>query len=116
MNISKFLQCCMLVAVMQCSPNLSHAQKRQIPQIADTCRIDVFIGLNFSSIGRALMSGRISDIVIHSQNQNTWYIAVGSGGVWKTENSGTTWQPLFDQQGSYSIGCITLDPSNPDRI
>ena len=42
--------------------------------------------------------------------------AAGSGGVWKTENAGTTWRPIFDQQSSYSIGCLTLDPQNPNVI
>lgn len=73
----------------------------------------VYAGLKFRSIGPALMSGRVSDIVIHPDNENVWYVAVGSGGVWKTENAGTTWNSLFDGQVSYSIGCITLDPQNP---
>ena len=70
----------------------------------------LYDGLEFRSIGPALMSGRISDIVIHPNNENVWYVSAGSGGVWKTENSGTTWNSLFDGQKSYSIGCITLDP------
>jgi hypothetical protein len=45
-----------------------------------------FDGLEFRSIGPALMSGRISDIAIHPEDENTWYLAVGSGGVWKTVN------------------------------
>ena len=51
-----------------------------------------------------------------SDNDNIWYVAVGSGGVWKTENAGTTWTPLFDEQASYSTGCITLDPQNPATV
>ena len=54
----------------------------------------------------------ISDIIIHPKNENTWYVTAGSGGVWKTENSGTTWNPIFDSQKSYSIGCISMDPQN----
>ncbi|RXM22272.1 hypothetical protein EO238_24710, partial [Citrobacter sp. AAK_AS5] len=46
----------------------------------------------------------------------TWYVAVGSGGVWKTDNAGTTWTPIFDAQPTYSIGCLTLDPSNPEIV
>ena len=45
------------------------------------------------------MSGRISDIVIHPENENLWYVT-GSGGVWKTQNSGTTWESIFDDQKS----------------
>ncbi|MDB9960458.1 glycosyl hydrolase, partial [Oceanihabitans sp.] len=77
---------------------------------------DNYNGLKFRSIGPALMSGRISDIVIHPNNENVWYITAGSGGVWKTVNSGTTWTSLFDGQKSFSIGCIALDPQNPEVI
>ncbi|OGD19081.1 MAG: glycosyl hydrolase [Candidatus Aminicenantes bacterium RBG_16_63_16] len=77
---------------------------------------ELLTGLAFRSIGPAVMSGRISDIAIHPLHRHTWYVAVGSGGVWKTENAGTTWAPVFDAQPSYSIGCITLDPSNPETV
>ena len=77
---------------------------------------ELFSGLEFRSVGPAFTSGRISDISIHPTNENTWYVAVGSGGVWKTENRGTTWTPIFDEQPVYSIGCITIDPNNPHTI
>ncbi|MCB9050900.1 MAG: glycosyl hydrolase [Lewinellaceae bacterium] len=75
-----------------------------------------FSGLEFRSIGPAFMAGRIADIAIHPENDNLWYVAVGSGGVWKTANAGVTWKPIFDDQSSYSIGCVTIDPSNPHTI
>jgi photosystem II stability/assembly factor-like uncharacterized protein len=75
-----------------------------------------FDGLKLRAIGPALMSGRIADIAIDPTDPGTWYVAVGSGGVWKTVNAGTTWTPLFDEQASYSIGCVTIDPSNPHVI
>lgn len=82
----------------------------------DYWRSENFSGLAFRSIGPALMSGRIADIAIHPDNENIWYIAVGSGGVWKTTNAGTTWTPIFDNESCYSTGCITLDPSDPNVI
>jgi len=75
-----------------------------------------FAGLKLRNVGPAFMSGRIADIAIHPKDNNEWVIAVGSGGVWKTENAGTTWKPIFDEQPSYSIGCITIDPNNPHVI
>ena len=75
-----------------------------------------FKGLEMRSIGPAFMSGRISDIVIDPTDPSTWYVGVGSGGVWKTDNAGTTWTPVFDDEGSYSIGCIALDPSNTNTV
>lgn len=73
-------------------------------------------GLSFRNIGPSIMSGRIGDIVIHPKRKSTWYVAVGSGGIWKTENAGTTWTPIFDSQPSYSIGCLALDPVNPEIV
>ena len=73
-------------------------------------------GLKFRSIGPALTSGRISDIAVNPKNFNEYYIAVASGGVWKTTNHGVTYKPIFDTQGSYSIGCITMDPNQSSTI
>ncbi len=74
---------------------------------------ETFLGLTLRGIGPALMSGRVGDIAVHPQRRSTWYVAVASGGVWKTTNAGTTWTPIFDGQGSYSIGCVAVDPRNP---
>ena len=70
----------------------------------------------FRNVGPAFLSGRIADIAIHPDNENVWYVAVGSGGVWMTNNAGTTWNPIFDSQPTYSTGSITIDPSNPSII
>ena len=73
-------------------------------------------GLEYRNIGPAMTSGRIADIAIHPENESIWYVAVGSGRVWKTTNSGTTWKSLFDKEKVYSIGCVTIDPNNPRTI
>ena len=83
----------------------------------DTSQLESAIsGLKFRSIGPAFMSGRVADIAINPSNQNTWYVAEGSSGVWKTTNSGTTWTPLTDKESFFSTGCITIDPNNPNTI
>ncbi|MBK5260066.1 MAG: glycosyl hydrolase [Thermoanaerobaculia bacterium] len=69
-----------------------------------------FAGLQLRGIGPALTSGRIIDIAVDPRDHNTWFIAVASGGVWKTTNAGTTFTPVFDGEKSYSIGCVTIDP------
>ncbi len=73
-------------------------------------------GLELRGIGPALMGGRIADIAVSPSDHSTWYIAVGSGGLWKTTNRGITWKPVFDDQPSYSIGTVTLDPNNPEIV
>ncbi len=73
-------------------------------------------GLALRSIGPAFMSGRISDVEVHPKDRSTWYVAAGSGGVWKTTNAGTTFAPIFDDQPSYSIGEVTIDPSRPEIV
>ncbi|MFZ9691104.1 MAG: VPS10 domain-containing protein [Phycisphaerales bacterium] len=73
-------------------------------------------GLKFRSIGPALMSGRVSDIAVDPVKPQIWYVAMGSGNLWKTTNAGTTWTPIFDDQGSYSIGCLAIDPNDRHTI
>ena len=70
----------------------------------------------FRSIGPAYMTGRIADIEKDPQNSSTWYVAVASGNVWKTQNNGSTWTPIFDQYGSFSTGCLAIDPVKPQVV
>jgi photosystem II stability/assembly factor-like uncharacterized protein len=72
-----------------------------------------FTGLKLRSVGPAVTSGRVVDFAVHPRNHAHYYVAAASGGVWKTTNAGTTWTPVFDDQGSYSIGALGLDPKNP---
>src|SRR3990172_3297258 len=72
-----------------------------------------FNGLEFRLLGPAITSGRVTDFAVNPNNIHEFYAAVASGNVWKTTNSGTTWDPIFDKYDSYSIGCVTLDPNNP---
>ena len=73
-------------------------------------------GLNFRLVGPALTSGRVIDLAIHPKNADKWYVAAACGGVWLTTNHGTTFSPIFDNYGSYSIGCVELAPSNPNTV
>jgi len=75
-----------------------------------------FAGLELRELGPALTSGRIGDLAIDPTNPKRYFVAVCSGNVWRTENNATTYEPIFDDQGSYSIGCITLDPNNPHTV
>jgi photosystem II stability/assembly factor-like uncharacterized protein len=72
-----------------------------------------FNGLRFRSLGPAFTSGRVIGFAVDPHNAAKYFVASASGGVWKTINSGNTWTPVFDREGSYSIGAIVLDPKNP---
>lgn len=73
-------------------------------------------GLKWRNVGPAITSGRIADFAVNPDNPYEYYVATASGGVWKTVNNGVTYQPIFDGEGSYSIGCITMDPRNHNII
>ena len=104
---------CSVVALTPFEGSAQRKKKKSTQAKQEKIALDAF---KFRNVGPAFLSGRIADIVFHPENDNIWYVAVGSGGVWKTENAGTTWTPLFDQQASYSTGCISLDPQNPSTV
>jgi photosystem II stability/assembly factor-like uncharacterized protein len=99
-----------IILLLLCTPFLVIAQDN------DPWKDENFSGLKMRSVGPALMAGRIADIAIHPEDESIWYVAVGSGGVWKTENNGITWNTVFDNYTSYSTGCITIDPNNPNTV
>ncbi|HEY1376085.1 MAG TPA: hypothetical protein VGF55_04795, partial [Gemmataceae bacterium] len=73
-------------------------------------------GLRLRSLGPAVTSGRVVGFAVHPDDRSKYFAAVASGGVWKTENAGVTWAPVFDNEGSYSVGCVVLDPKNPNVV
>lgn len=72
--------------------------------------------LQFRGIGPAMCSGRIVDLAVDPEVESRWIIASASGGVWRTLNNGTTFEPIFEGEGSYSIGCVALDPNNRHTV
>src|SRR5688572_14616349 len=102
-------------------PFLVSAQKKPVvttekKETADALNSSILNGLKFRNVGPAITSGRIGDIAVNPKNFNEYYLAVASGGVWKTTNAGLTFTPLFDKEGSYSIGCVTIDPNNTSIV
>ncbi|MEM6633193.1 MAG: glycosyl hydrolase, partial [Bacteroidota bacterium] len=77
---------------------------------------EIIASLPFRNTGPAYMSGRIADIEKDPHNPSTWYVAVASGNVWKTTNRGSTWDPIFETYGSFSTGCIAINPQNPQVL
>jgi photosystem II stability/assembly factor-like uncharacterized protein len=115
-----------LIAVTLAAPAPSHAQGRggrgtaaPTGAAADTSKKDPLTsalgGLRFRNIGPGVISGRILDLAVHPTDHNIWYLAT-VGGVWKTTNAGSTFSPIFDDQGSYSIGTVVIDQKNPNVV
>jgi len=77
---------------------------------------EAFSRLEYRSIGPAIMGGRIADVEGVPGDPNVVYVASASGGLWKTTNGGVTWKPIFERQGTFSIGDIALAPSNPEVV
>src|ERR1043166_1813500 len=89
---------------------------RQAPPSSDRLTADVLKGLEFRSIGPAISTGRVQDIAIDPKSPNTWYVATAFGGLWKTTNRGTTFTPIFDNGGSFTLCCVAVDPKNSSVI
>ena len=83
---------------------------------SDRMTAETFEGFAFRGIGPNLTTGRISDVDIDPKNPNVWYVASASGGLWKTENRGNTFTPVFDTYGSYSLGCVVVDPKDSNVV
>lgn len=113
LNLSPMKNLTLLIALLA-TFGISYSQDKKPKD--DFLKSETYNAFKFRSIGPAFMSGRISDVLIHPDNQNVWFVCVGSGGVWKTENAGSTWKPIFDGQPVYSIGCITMDPQNHNAL
>ena len=82
----------------------------------DRLTADNFKDFSFRSIGPGLTSGRISDVAIDPKNPSVWYVAAAAGNLWKTENRGNTFTPIFDRYGSYSLGAVTVDPRDSNIV
>src|SRR5262245_49328551 len=96
------------LGMLLAGPRLAFAQEKAAPKLT----ADFLRALEPRNIGPHMTSGRVSDIAVDPRNRSVWYIATSSGGLWKTTNRGMNFRPIFDKGGSYSLGCVTIDPNN----
>lgn len=104
-----------LIGFLTCTFSLQ-AQRNDKSDGDTLFKSSVINGLKFRSIGPAFTSGRVADFAVNPDNFSEWYIAFASGGIWKTTNNGQTFDPIFDNYGAYSIGCLAIDPTNSHII
>ncbi len=110
-----------LVAILCMVPSLQLNAQRNKKKQAEPAKqfelSDQMVGMmKFRSIGPAAYSGRISDLAVNPDNVSEYYVGVASGGLWKTINHGTTFEPIFDDQPVFSIGCLAMDPNNSNVV
>ncbi len=77
---------------------------------------DLLKGVELRSIGPALTTGRVVDVEIDPKNPSVWYVASAFGGLWKTTNRGITFSPIFDDNGVFTLCCVTIDPKDSNVI
>ena len=120
MQILPLLACAVLASAQVSAQPTARPAAATPPATApapDTSKLATLAGsLRFRSIGPAVTSGRISDVAVDPTNKKIWYVATSAGGVWKSVNAGLSFTPIFDGEGSFSTGAITVDTKNPNVI
>lgn len=106
----------LMVCFLFASADVIAKKKKDKNEAADTLKSSVFSGLKWRGIGPAFSSGRIADFAVNPDNHSEYYVAVASGHLWKTTNNGTTFTPIFDNHKAYSMGVVTLAPSNHNLV
>jgi len=120
--MNKLFRITSLVLVISLLAHPSWSQKKKVTEPAPVMKKDTLVdktsfgGLKFRSIGPAITSGRIADFAVNPDHPKIYYVASAAGGVWKTVNAGITYAPVFDGEGSWTIGCVTLDPNNSNVV
>lgn len=105
------------IAAQDPAPKPKDEPKKDEPRKpADPMSAPTFTGLRLRSIGPAFTSGRVCSIAVDPTDHSRYLVGAASGGVWRTTNAGTTWTPVFDNEASYSIGTIVIDPKNPFTV
>jgi photosystem II stability/assembly factor-like uncharacterized protein len=105
-----------LFLLSQLGLSQTKTEEKKAPEKPEQFKSATFSSLSFRSIGPAVTSGRVGDIAVNPINKSEWYIAAASGGVFKTINAGLTFEPIFDNYGAYSIGCLAIDKNNTNVI
>ena len=88
----------------------------QTPAAGDRLTTEVFEGLTLRNIGPTLTTGRVADIDVDPKNPNVYWVATAAGGLWKSENRGLDFKPVFDRGGSFNMCCVKVDPKNSNVI
>ena len=104
------------VRVVDPRPDGDRRSTRQTPSGADRLTAEVFEGFALRSIGPSLVTGRVADFDVDPKNSSVYCVATAAGGLWKSENRGETFTPVFDRGGSFNLCCVKVDPKNSNIV
>lgn len=123
MKMKKIITTALILAVTviltgMLNPAQAQRRNRNAQPAADEFKVNSSMlgALKFRLVGPAAYSGRIADFAVNPENPSEYYVGVASGGLWKTENKGTTFTPIFDNKPVFSIGALAIDPHNPNVV
>ncbi len=102
---------CVLAATLATTPDMRGQEGAQLRDAPEQLK-----GIALRSVGPGFASGRIADVEIDSRNPSVWYVATAFGGLWKTTNRGITFTPIFDDQGSFTLCCVVVDPRDSNIV
>ncbi|MGH7561990.1 MAG: WD40/YVTN/BNR-like repeat-containing protein [Gemmatimonadales bacterium] len=103
-------------AVALAAAALAAPARAQTPAVTSAPVATLFRDFRWRNIGPANMAGRVTDIEASEANPSLVYVAAASGGVWKSVNAGTTWDPIFTRYGTANVGDLAVFQGNPDVI
>ena len=90
--------------------------RQQGPALVNQSDDPMLRPFRWRSIGPVGQGGRVDDIAVHPTDTRVFYVGFATGGLWKTTNNGTTFEPIFDEYETHSIGALAIAPSNPDVL
>ncbi len=112
---------CILILLIILSPLFLNAEEKNNPLLQSwpqylKLKKESELRLKWIQLGPVMNSARVESVQCDPLRPETMYVAFGSGNLWKTENNGLSWKPIFENQAALGIGDIALAPSDPDRI
>src|SRR5438309_9456177 len=99
------------------SPSSPSAASSPVPEVAPPKLTDIlFKNFKARSIGPAAMGGRVSDLAIDPRNPAVFFVGLSTGGLFKTNDNGVTFDTVFDKQPVQSIGAVTIASGDSDNV
>ncbi|WP_171032353.1 VPS10 domain-containing protein [Polaribacter aestuariivivens] len=108
-SILNFLMVCFSASLVAQTPTSSSIIQNSLDKKSKMMESSMVKNIEFTNIGPTVMSGRVSDVAVNPENPTEFYVGYASGGLWHTNNNGTTFTPILDNSPTQNIGDIAVD-------